>query len=172
MAWLYFVRPIKSLLHAWQLKFPLSFLLASLVAALENALGVYQNLIGMPEYLIVAAAVAFMCDFFSAVLAAYRDEGLAGVQFIKFRQLLIKAAYWIIIIMAFSNMATAATKAGWPYFQLADEVAVFWLMLQDGWSTIVNWRGGEGPAMQWVSGALSLAKGDVTVEQIKEAEGS
>lgn len=160
------------MIQAWQIKLPVSVFLAGLFVLLENALGVYENLVDMPQYLMVAAAVAFLCDFFSAVLAAYRDEGLSGIQLIKFRQLLIKAAYWIIIIMAFSNMATAAAKAGSPYFHLADELVVFWLILQDGWSTIVNWKGGDGPAMQWVNGALDMATGDLSAEQIKEASDS
>jgi len=167
MAWFYFVRPIESLVHKWQIKLPAAVILAYAWDFAEHMAGVYAELLSMPSFLIGMATIAFFGDFLAAVVSAYEENGIKGIDLIKFRQLAIKAAYWIIVIGAFSNLATGATKAGYPVIPKFDDAAVIWLSMQDTWSAIENWKG-EGAGREWVKGAYDLARGDLSIDQVSQ----
>lgn len=160
MAWFTFVRPLQSLAADWQLKSILTLLLSGAAYGLHNLMGLYTDLLALPTYLLVGASIAFMADFLTAVLSAYKRDGLAGIEMIKFRQLAIKGAYWVLIISVFSNLSSTADRAGFTWGQYIDEYMIVWLIVQDGWSALVNWKG-KHLAIQWVEGALDLANGDL-----------
>lgn len=169
MFWFYFIRPIRSLLHHWEVKLPLAVVATTFWSVIDNIAGVYANLLHMPAYLLAMASAAFFFDFASAVLATLRDKGFSGIQLIKFRQLLIKAAYWTIIIFTFSNLSSGAEEANIPILHNADVLAVMWLTIQDAWSTLENWRGDEGAA-EWLEGMMSLKDGDLSIDQITTSD--
>lgn len=165
MFWFYFVRPIERLAEHWQFKLPIALIAATFWSVIKSVLGVYSNLLSMPPYLLGMASLAFIGDFASAVLSAYREDGIEGFELIKFRQLLIKASYWIVVIFTFSNLATGAERAGVPILNAVDVGAVMWLTVQDVWSTVKNWKGKEG-AREWFQGAINLANGDFSLDQL------
>lgn len=165
MAWFYFVRPLESLAQNWQVKLPLAVVLAYVWELIQTIFGVYADLLALPGFLLGMASLAFIFDFLSAVVTAYRKNGIEGIELIKFRQLLIKASYWAIVIGAASNIATGAEEAGIPVFPQTDAAVVFWLTLQDGYSALQNWRGKEG-AREWIKGALDVAQGDASIDSI------
>lgn len=165
MFWFYFVRPVQRVLEGWQVKLPLAMILAYFWDLAEHMAGVYTELLSLPSFLWGVATLAFFGDFLTAVLAAYQDEGLAGLKLIKFRQLLIKAAYWLIIISVFSGFATAGEKAGYPVIPNFDAAIVFWLTAQDLWSAVQNWKG-KSEAKEWFRGAVDFAQGDISLDQI------
>jgi len=163
----YFLRPIRSLAEHWQIKLPVSVLFAFLYDSASKLTGVYGDLLSMPVYLIGMATICFFADFLTAVLAAYERDGLSGIELIRFRQLLLKGAYWAIIIGVASNIATGGSEAGIPYAGLVDEVVVTWLSLQDGYSAVQNWKGSQG-AREWFQGAVDLAQGGLSLDQANQ----
>jgi len=159
MFWLYFVRPVQRLVYQWPAKTVSAVALTTAWTLLEYVLGVYQQLLGLPVSLIVLATIAFFGDLASALLAAYRRNGMAGFDRLKFRQLGIKAAYWTIVISVFSALASAAETHGVPLLREADVACVFYLTVQDTYSIVANWRGGDGGARRWFRGMLNLTNG-------------
>lgn len=168
MFWFYFIRPVQSLAQSWQVKLPIAIFLSYLWGTFEQVLGTYADLLTLPKFLIGMASLAFFLDFFTAVLQSYRENGVEGIQFLKFRQLLVKAAEWALIIMVASNIASGAGKAdaSWTVlFSELDTIAVFWLTIQDAWSSIKNLRGDKG-ARLWLEGAYNLAQGELSIDQL------
>jgi hypothetical protein len=171
MFWLYFVRPLQSLWSGWQVKLPISLLIAAFWSIIDSVVGTYTSLLSMPAFLLGMASLAFIFDFLTAVLAAWQDDGWEGISLLKFRQLLVKAAYWVLIIAVASNLASGAERAGYPLLPRVDVAAVMWLTLQDSISAVQNWKGKEGAA-EWFQGALDLAQGDLSLDQITSSDSS
>jgi hypothetical protein len=172
MFWLYFVRPFQRLLYEWPAKTLSAVVLTTIWTLLEHAVGVYQQLLGLPLSLIVLATIAFFGDLASALLAAYRRDGVAGFDHLKFRQLGLKAAYWIIVISVFSALASAAETHGVPFLAEADVACVFYLTVQDAHSIIANWKGSENGARRWFQGMLSLSNGSNPLHKVLETSDS
>lgn len=165
IAWFYFVRPLQSLVEHWQIKLPIAFALAFVWDTVTSIFGVYANLLELPSFLLGMASLAFIFDFATAVLSAYQEHGIEGIELLKFRQLLIKAAYWAIAIGAASNIATGAEQASIPVFPKTDAAVVFWLTIQDGYSALQNWKGRSG-AKEWIEGAVEVAQGDASIDSL------
>lgn len=169
LAYFYFVRPVHRLADHWPVKSILVVGATAFWAAVESLFGIYSNLLSMSPYLLGLASIAFFGDFASAVLATLRDEGWAGIELIRFRQLLIKAAYWIVIIFVFSAVSSAAKQTEITILQATfgrvDVAAVFWLTIQDLWSILANWRGKEG-AKEWFQGMIGLSQGELSIDDL------
>lgn len=159
MFWFYFVRPFQRLVYEWPAKSVSAVALTTAWTFFEHVLGVYQKLLGLPVSLIVLATIAFFGDLASALLAAYRRNGIAGFDRLKFRQLGIKAAYWVVLISVFSALASAAETHEVPFLREADVACVFYLTVQDAYSIVANWKGSENGARRWFQGMLSLSNG-------------
>lgn len=171
MFWIYFVRPLESLAEGWQFKLPVAVVLTYMWSAVREVIGLYADLLALPTFLLGMASLAFIFDFLTAILRAYREKGIKGIQFIKFRQLLIKAAEWALVIGVASNIASGAEQAAAEWLSLfghVDAIAVFWLTIQDGWSSLKNIKG-EDTALLWVEGAMDLANGRLSLDQLDKS---
>jgi len=152
------IRSCLSLLNFWQVKLPVSLIMAWLWLAAKRLFGFYDQLLSTDPLLLLMAISIFGLDWITGVAAALR-EGKEMSSW-KFRQGAWKFLEYTALVAVCVMLANAAEgKVVEPLLGVIDDAALFYIGGTEALSVVENVKGSRAAALRWVENVKRMMQG-------------
>jgi hypothetical protein len=161
----YFLGPLESLRTYWHAKLALSLVATGVASVLQEVLRAVGVLLDINVLFLLMAGTLFALDLIAGLYSVVRYEE-RQFSVLKLKRSGFKLVEWGLIIVAATVFANAAKEAGVPVLQNLHLGAIFWLALTDFFSMLVNIKGSETAAADFLEGAQAVATGQFTIDDL------